>query len=128
VRLVEFLDDELDCLVTASESCRRGWIRVDVVTDHGWMLLPEAWRRWASGGDDRAQEGAMRGSRWRRSRRRHRPWFWIPMYVSLAPGATCFEANKEYEHGGVSPQECIVPRSRCVLAQAAALVPQSSRR
>jgi hypothetical protein len=28
----------------------------------------------------------------------------------MAPGATCFEANKEYEHGGVSPQECIVPR------------------
>ena len=30
--------------------------------------------------------------------------------IALAPGVTCFEANKEYEHGGVSPQECIVPR------------------
>ena len=26
------------------------------------------------------------------------------------PGISCFEANKEYEHGGVSPQECVVPR------------------
>ena len=39
------------------------------------------------------------------------PWFWDPdVRIALAPGATCFEANKEYEHGGVSPQECIVPR------------------
>jgi hypothetical protein len=30
--------------------------------------------------------------------------------IALAPGVTCFESNKEYEHGGVSPQECIVPR------------------
>ena len=32
------------------------------------------------------------------------------MRIAVAPGASCFEANKEYEHGGVSPQECIVPR------------------
>ena len=32
------------------------------------------------------------------------------MRIALAPGVTCFEANKDYEHGGVSPQECIVPR------------------
>jgi hypothetical protein len=39
------------------------------------------------------------------------PWFWDPdVRIALAPGATCFEANKEYEHGGLSPQECIVPR------------------
>jgi hypothetical protein len=39
------------------------------------------------------------------------PWFWdSDVRIALAPGATCFEANKEYEHGGVSPQECVVPR------------------
>jgi hypothetical protein len=39
------------------------------------------------------------------------PWFWDQdVRIALAPGVTCFEANKEYEHGGVSPQECIVPR------------------
>ena len=25
-------------------------------------------------------------------------------------GISCFEANQTYEHGGVSPQECVVPR------------------
>ena len=29
--------------------------------------------------------------------------------VAIAPGIYCFEAGKEYEHGGLSPQECIVP-------------------
>ena len=39
------------------------------------------------------------------------PWFWDQdVRIALAPGVTCFEANKEYEHGGVSPQECFVPR------------------
>ena len=39
------------------------------------------------------------------------PWFWDQdVRIAVAPGVTCFEANKEYEHGGVSPQECIVPR------------------
>jgi hypothetical protein len=39
------------------------------------------------------------------------PWYWDKdVRIALAPGVTCFEANKEYEHGGVSPQECIVPR------------------
>ena len=58
------------------------------------------------------------------------PWFWDPdVRIALAPGATCFEANKEYEHGGVSPQECIVPRLTVHAgAQAAASAPQSSRR
>lgn len=31
------------------------------------------------------------------------------MRVAVAPGIHAFEAGKEYEHGGLSPQECIVP-------------------
>jgi len=39
------------------------------------------------------------------------PWHWDPhVDIALAPGITCFEAGKEYEHGGVSLQECVVPR------------------
>ncbi|MEG3054836.1 MAG: hypothetical protein RQM90_01190 [Methanoculleus sp.] len=38
------------------------------------------------------------------------PWFWDRnVRVALAPGITCFEAGKEYEHGGLSPQEVVVP-------------------
>ena len=99
----------------ASVSCStRAGQRVDVVTDHGWMLLPGRHGEGrASGGDDRAQEGALRPAQGRRRSRRSPP---CPgsgiqdVRIALAPGATCFEANKEYEHGGVSPQECIVPR------------------
>ena len=41
MRLVEFLDDELDRLTgRIRELLDAGWTRVDVVTDHGWMLLP----------------------------------------------------------------------------------------
>ena len=29
---------------------------------------------------------------------------------AIAPGIHCYEAGKEYEHGGLSPQECIVPK------------------
>jgi hypothetical protein len=39
------------------------------------------------------------------------PWHWDPdVRIAIAPGISCFKANQEYEHGGVSPQECVVPR------------------
>ena len=114
VRLVEFLDDELDRLAgRIRELLDAGWTRVDVVTDHGWMLLPggmekvelpAATTELKKGRCARLKDGAAVDVA-------TVPWFWDPgVRVALAPGATCFEANKEYEHGGVSPQECIVPR------------------
>ena len=114
MRLVEFLDDELDRLVgRIRELLDAGWTRVDVVTDHGWMLLPggmekvelpAATTELKKGRCARLKDGAA-------VEVATVPWFWDPdVRIALAPGATCFEANKEYEHGGVSPQECIVPR------------------
>ena len=38
------------------------------------------------------------------------PWFWDDnVSVTFAPGIGCYEAGKEYEHGGLSPQECVTP-------------------
>jgi len=38
------------------------------------------------------------------------PWYWDDeVFIALAPSISCYEAGKEYEHGGLSPQECIVP-------------------
>ena len=38
------------------------------------------------------------------------PWTWNPkVLVATATGARSFFANYEYAHGGVSPQECILP-------------------
>ena len=31
------------------------------------------------------------------------------MRIAVAPGIACYEAGKIYEHGGVSPQECVTP-------------------
>jgi len=38
------------------------------------------------------------------------PWHWdASVMVAIAPGISCYVAGKEYEHGGLSPQECITP-------------------
>jgi hypothetical protein len=114
VRLVEFLDEEVSRLARrVRELLDAGWTQVDVVTDHGWVLLPggmekvelpAATTQLKKGRCARLKDGAMVDVP-------TVPWFWDPdVRIALAPGATCFEANKEYEHGGVSPQECLVPR------------------
>lgn len=112
--LVDYLDEEVEhVLVRTRELLDAGWKRVEIVTDHGWILLP--------GGMEKvelpvATTEVKKGRCARLKDEAHVevatvPWFWDQdVRIALAPGASCFEANKEYEHGGVSPQECIVPR------------------
>jgi hypothetical protein len=114
VRLLDEIDREIDTIVERVRGLlEAGWQRVDVVTDHGWVLLP--------GGLEKVELPAAPA--WRKKGRCARlkdgaavdvpvvPWHWDhAVRIAIAPGATCFEAGKEYEHGGVSPQECIVPR------------------
>ena len=89
-----------------------GWEQVQVVTDHGWLLLP--------GGMPKVELPehltVVRKGRCARLKDSSgadsltAPWHWQPhTLVALAPGITCFEANREYEHGGLSPQECVTP-------------------
>jgi hypothetical protein len=114
VRLVDYLDEEVGRIVgRIRELLDAGWERVDVVTDHGWMLLPcgmekvelpPATTEVKKGRCARLKDGAT-------VEVPTVPWHWDPnVRIAIAPGASCFEANKDYEHGGVSPQECIVPR------------------
>jgi hypothetical protein len=113
-RLVDHLDEEVGRIVARiRQLLDAGWERVDVLTDHGWVLLPggmekvelpPATTEVKKGRCARLKDGAV-------VEVPTVPWFWDPeVRIALAPGVTCFEANKEYEHGGVSPQECIVPR------------------
>jgi len=114
IRLVDYLDEEVERIVIRiRELLDAGWNRVEVVTDHGWILLP--------GGLDKIDlpVAVTEIKKGRCARLKDGaevavptvPWFWDQnVRIALAPGVTCFEANKEYEHGGVSPQECIVPR------------------
>ncbi|HZJ48963.1 MAG TPA: BREX-1 system phosphatase PglZ type B, partial [Acidimicrobiia bacterium] len=114
IRLVDYIDEELErVVVRIRELLDTGWERVDVVTDHGWILLPGGMEKVElpvattdakKGRCARLKDGATVATP-------TVPWFWDKdVRIALAPGVTCFEANKEYEHGGVSPQECIVPR------------------
>jgi hypothetical protein len=114
VRLVEYLDEEVGRIVARiRELLDGGWTRVDVVTDHGWLLLPVpmekvdlpvATTEIKKGRCARLKDGAVVDVA-------TVPWFWDQdVRIALAPGVTCFEAGKHYEHGGVSLQECIVPR------------------
>ncbi len=90
-----------------------GWKKVIVVTDHGWLLLPgglpktsliEGLTDIRKGRCARIKEGALIDDQ------QIVPWFWDKdARISEAPGIYCYEAGKEYEHGGLSPQECITP-------------------
>lgn len=114
VRVVDYLDEEVGRIVNRiRDLLDAGWKRVDVVTDHGWIVLPvemqkielpAATAEAKKGRCARLKEGAAVDVP-------TVPWFWDQeVRIAIAPGVTCFEAGKEYEHGGVSPQECIVPR------------------
>jgi hypothetical protein len=114
IRLVDSLEEEIDRIVgRIRELLDAGWPRVDVVTDHGWILMPGGMEKVElppattvvkKGRCARLKDGAVVETP-------TVPWFWDQdVRIAIAPGISCFEANKEYEHGGVSPQECIVPR------------------
>lgn len=89
-----------------------GWQRVIVVTDHGWLLmpgglpkadLPEHLTELRKGRCARLKDGSQTSEM-------VVPWRWDPaVRIAMAPGIHCYEAGAEYEHGGLSPQECVVP-------------------
>jgi hypothetical protein len=90
-----------------------GWNSVRVVTDHGWLYVP--------GGLEKANlpEHLTVTRKGRAARLKDDvggvehpvvPWRWDPdTRVAVAPGLSCYVAGRVYEHGGVSPQECVVP-------------------
>jgi hypothetical protein len=88
--------------------------RVRIVTDHGWLLMP--------GGLPQAQLVAgltVTGGKGHRvatlkegapTTYPRLPWSWDKgVLLATATGARAFYAGVEYAHGGVSPQECVLP-------------------
>ena len=100
---------------------QHGWIRVVVVTDHGWLLLPHGLPKAElpqhlthvrKGRCAVLKDGAV-------SDQQTVPWYWDPdVRIAVASGIRCYEAGKEYEHGGISPQECVVPVITVTLPEA----------
>jgi len=107
------LDRELEKIRDrAIELLDAGWQQVRIVTDHGWLLLPGKLRKTElKPGLTEVKKG--RCAELRADAETDYPvvrWFWDRnIRIALAPGASCFEEGKEYEHGGLSPQETVVP-------------------
>jgi hypothetical protein len=90
-----------------------GWKEVRVVTDHGWLLMPK-------GLPKSELPKFLTATRWRRcavvkpNATVEVPcfsWFWADdVRVASPPGIDCFMAGEEYNHGGLSLQECVVPQ------------------
>ena len=90
-----------------------GWKEVRVVTDHGWLLMPK-------GLPKSEMPKYLTATRWRRCAV-VKPsatidlstfaWFWADeVRIACPPGIDCFMAGEEYNHGGLSLQECVVPQ------------------
>jgi hypothetical protein len=90
-----------------------GWKEVRVVTDHGWLLMPK-------GLPKTELPKFLTATRWRRcavvkpNAAVDLPcfsWFWADdVRVASPPGIDCFMSGEEYNHGGLSLQECVVPQ------------------
>ena len=90
-----------------------GWQQVVIITDHGWLLLPGGLPKV----DLPESLTTVRKERCARLKplaatdQQSVPWFWDPeVQIAVPPGIACYEAGHEYAHGGLSAQECIVPR------------------
>ncbi|NTV62850.1 MAG: BREX-1 system phosphatase PglZ type B, partial [Oscillochloris sp.] len=112
-RLAHHLTDELRAIARRVEwLLDAGWRQIIVTTDHGWLLLPGGLPR----ADLPEHLTELRKGRCARLKPLSEtayptlPWHWnANVRITMAPGICCFEAGKEYEHGGLSPQECVVP-------------------
>ena len=90
---------------------RAGWKTVRIVTDHGCLLMP--------GGLPKTElPTALSDNTWGRCAA-IKPgavcdetlyhWYWnIDLSFALPPGCSSYKPGKEYTHGGLSLQECLV--------------------
>ena len=109
-QLAAGIRDVADCVLQLVRSGRN----VRIVTDHGWLLMP-------GGLPKAALETGLAEPQGKRSRCAvvkanaqttylQIPWTWNnEVFVATATGVHSFFAGQEYAHGGVSPQECILP-------------------
>ena len=105
--LIESLTHRIESLLAA------GWREVRVVTDHGWLLVPKCLPK-----SDLPKY--LTATRWGRcavvkpSATVNLPtfnWFWSEGVTIACPeGISSFIAGQEFNHGGLSLQECVVPQ------------------
>ena len=108
-RIEPLLDEIVERIV---ELAVGGWRNIRIVTDHGWLLVPDElpkvslpkqatetlWGRCAQLKDSVSISGLVVA------------WHWNPsVSVAMAPSISSFIAGRHYEHGGLSLQECLTP-------------------
>ena len=101
---------------------KAGWTEVIVVTDHGWLLVP-------NGLPKVELKAFLAETRWSRCAALKAEaqtdalvfkWHWNPAVMMASPrGAGSFRAGIEYSHGGVSLQEMVTPVLRVKAAHPA---------
>lgn len=113
LKLARYIDDQLNALVEYTECLfDAGWKQVQIITDHGWILLP--------GGLPKAQlPKYLTETRWGRCAILKEtssvdvqvlPWFWTgDVSIAFPDGIKSFISGREYDHGGLSLQECLTP-------------------
>ena len=111
--LARQIDPEIDAVADCVDALlAAGWRKIRVVTDHGWLLL--------AGGLPKVDlPPSLVETKWARCAAVRGesepdvptyPWYWDPLLrIASPPGIGAFRAGTEYAHGGVSPQECVVP-------------------
>lgn len=113
-KLARHIGEQIDELTEYVEALlNAGWARIKIVTDHGWLLL-------LPGGLPKSDlHKCLAETRWGRCALVKEsasveyqivPWHWYSgTQVAVAPGISCFTSGKEYDHGGISLQECLIP-------------------
>ena len=129
-RIDSLLDEVVERIV---ELAAGGWRHIRIVTDHGWLLVPDElpkvslpkqatetlWGRCAQLKESVSIDGLVVA------------WHWNPsVSVAMAPSISSFIAGRHYEHGGLSLQECLTPvlniKSKAtLLSTATATIPRS---
>lgn len=89
---------------------KAGWQTIKIVTDHGWLLLPgglpkKSLPSYLTEAKSSRCASIKAGTS---TDMMIYPWYWDNLWgVALAPGISCFRAGEEYQHGGLSLQECL---------------------
>lgn len=115
--LVDMLDQQIGLVAERIQGLlASGWRRVVVVTDHGFIMPASAALKvnlpLAVTEGDAARK--PRVARLKAGTVKPDfpivPWTWdSTIEMVSAPGAAAFESGTIYEHGGLSPQECVIP-------------------
>lgn len=113
LKLAARIDTLLDEVVErAEELIAAGWRKIRIVTDHGWILTPRPMAK-----VDLPKH--LTETRWGRcavikdsvdSGYQQVGWYWnSAVSIAMAPGVCSFKAGQNYDHGGLSLQECLTP-------------------